>query len=318
MKKSLLFIALLNFSFVFSQCTISGADQIQVGERQNYTAEIRADYAPNSYQWIYLDQKIIPQSEVDQNFLIAKGSDLGKSMLTLEIKNAKGKIKCQKEITVIAPIANVFQETSNCNDIVSFKEIKISNETVVFEPNSSEGKYTYNWVVSYRSGKKDLSDQKSGKFTYSNQDLIDQVELVIKDGKCSKKITKTYDTNFWYSLEIKNVESKINSQKETTVIAPIPNVLPAASASNCNIDSFKEIKISNETVVFEPNSPEGKYTCNWIVSYRSGKKELSDQKSGKFTYSNQDVIDQVELVIKEGKCSKKITKTYNTNFWYFF
>ena len=199
MKKNVLLFSLLSFSMAFSQCTISGADQIQVGERQNYTAELPADYVPSSYEWIYLDQKIIPQIDLNQNFLVAKGSDLGKSMLTLEIKNANGKIKCQKAITVIAPLTNVFPAAPNCDiKIDGFTEVRVSNETVVFEPSSSEGKYTYNWIVTYRSGKKELSTQKSGKFSYSNQNVIDQVELELKEGRCSKKITKPYDTNFWY------------------------------------------------------------------------------------------------------------------------
>lgn len=199
MKKNVVLFALFSFALGFSQCTISGADEIQVGERVKYTAEITADVSSNAYEWVYLDQKIIPEGNLNQKSLTVKGSDLGKSKLSLEIKNETETLKCQKVITVIAPKTNLSPNSSSCDlKVDGFIEKRISNDTVVFEPLTAETKYSYNWIVTYRSGKKETSANKAGSFNYSNQNIIDQVELEIKEGYCSKKLSKAYDTNFWY------------------------------------------------------------------------------------------------------------------------
>ncbi|MEC5158353.1 hypothetical protein [Chryseobacterium sp. MP_3.2] len=199
MKKTLVFYALCSFSLGFSQCTISGADEIQVGERVNYTAEISADDASNIYEWVYLDQKLIPEGSLNEKSLTVKGSDLGKSMLTLKVKSGSGNVKCHKTVNVIAPTTNLSPNSSSCDlKVDAFIEKRISNNTVVFEPVTSETQYSYTWIVTYRNGKKESSGNKAGKFNYSNQNVIDQVQLEIKEGYCSKKVSKVYDTNFWY------------------------------------------------------------------------------------------------------------------------
>ena len=63
MKKILFLTVLLNSIFAFSQCTITGADQLQVGERQVYTATNSEADCESCYQWTYLDQKIILESD---------------------------------------------------------------------------------------------------------------------------------------------------------------------------------------------------------------------------------------------------------------
>lgn len=200
MKKLLLFLAVLNFSLAFSQCTITGADQVQVGERQNYTAEASADSSPNAYEWIYLDQKMIPQSDLNQNILTVKGSVPGKSVLSLEIKTAVGPSKCEKSIEVIAPLSVALDiNAQKCDiDIDAFKEVRVSDTNVAFEAIAPVNSFNYQWTVHYRNGSKKVSNDKVGKFDFSNENVIDQVELKIIDKKCTKKISKSYNHNFWY------------------------------------------------------------------------------------------------------------------------
>jgi len=199
MKKNLLFLAILNFSFAFSQCTISGADEVQVGERQIYTAEIMADELENSYEWIYLDQKVIPEGDLLQKSLIVKGSVPGTSVLSLQITKNKDRVKCQKTIKVIAPKSTVFPGEPNCDiKVLSFSETRTSNSSVVFEPDYIDKNYSYKWIVTYRSGRVENSAESKGTFKYANDNVIDKVELHIVAGLCSKNIVKPYETNFWY------------------------------------------------------------------------------------------------------------------------
>ena len=200
MKKLLFLFAVLNFSFAISQCTIIGADQIQVGERQDFTAEISADSTANGYEWIYMDQKMIPQSELNQNSLTVRGSVPGKSVLSLEIKTAAGISKCQKSVAVIAPLSVTLDANAQkCNiEIDDFKEVRISNSKVAFEAIAPNNNLTFEWTVHYRNGSKKVSTEKVGAFDFSNENVIDQVELGIADKKCTKKILKTYNHNFWY------------------------------------------------------------------------------------------------------------------------
>lgn len=200
MKKLLLLFTILNFSFAFSQCTINGADQVQVGERQDYTAEVSADFSANAYEWIYLDQKVIPQSDLNQNVLTVRGSVPGKSVLSLELKSSSGISKCQKTIEVIAPLSVALDvNAQKCNiEIDAFKEVRVSDTTVAFEAVAAENNFSYQWTVHYRNGSKKVSKDKVGSFDFSNDNVIDQVELGISDKKCTKKIVKSYNHNFWY------------------------------------------------------------------------------------------------------------------------
>lgn len=200
MKKLLFLLAVLNFSFAISQCTITGADQVQVGEKQTYSVEVLKDLPANSYEWIYMDQKMIPQSDLNQNVLTVKGSVPGKSVLSSEIKTAAGTSKCEKSIEVIAPLSLALDiNAQKCNiEIDAFKEVRVSDTSVAFEAIAPENRFNYQWTVNYRNGSKKVSNEKVGTFDFSNEKVIDLVELNITDKKCTKKISKTYNHNFWY------------------------------------------------------------------------------------------------------------------------
>lgn len=200
MKKILLIGFLFIFTGLFAQCTITGADQIQVGEKQQYSADNASADCVDCYDWSYMDQKIILEGNTYLNPLTIKGAVQGNATLSLEIKTPTGTSKCKKSIQVIAPTSKVLDvNAQKCNiEIDGFKEIRNSDNVVMFEPAGSENKLTYQWTVTYRNGSKKVSNEKLGKFDFSNENVIDSVELSVSDRGCNKKISKTYNSNFWY------------------------------------------------------------------------------------------------------------------------
>lgn len=200
MKKILLIGFLFIFAGLFAQCNITGADQIQVGVRQQYSAENAIADCVDCYDWSYMDQKIILEGNTHINPLTIKGAVQGNAILSLEIKTVTGTSKCKKSIQVIAPTSKVLDvNAQKCNiEIDGFKEIRNSDNVVMFEPAASESKLTYQWTVTYRNGSKKVSNEKLGKFDFSNENVIDSVELSVSDRGCNKKTAKTYHSNFWY------------------------------------------------------------------------------------------------------------------------
>lgn len=201
MKKILFILALLNFGLAFSQCTITGADQLQVGERQVYTAtNSDATECLDCYQWTYLDQKILLESDTKKNDLTVKGAVPGSALLSLEIKTKDGKSKCEKLIKVIAPTSNILtNDNVKCDIGVSaFKEVRATDKKVAFEPETAETNLSYIWTVTYRNGDIKKSAEKKPQFDYSNEHVIDKVEMEVFLDRCSTKISKSYNSNFWY------------------------------------------------------------------------------------------------------------------------
>lgn len=200
MKKFLFIITLFAYHFASSQCTISGSDIIEVGSRQTYQATDVDFSCTDCFQWTYLDQKVLLENDTNGKEITLKGAVPGEAILSLEVAAKDGNLKCQKSITVIAPTTNLVPgETEKCEIPVQvFKEIKIEGDKVQFEPEAAEGKLTYLWTVTYRNGTIKTSAKKIAQFDYSMQSVIDSVELLIKKDVCTKKIAKSYDTNFWY------------------------------------------------------------------------------------------------------------------------
>lgn len=199
MKKFLFFLAVLNFSFASSQCTIDGADQLQVGERQVYKATTAAAPCENCYEWIYLDQKVLLENGTHQSEITLKGAVPGEAVLNLELKTKNGKTKCKKMVKVIAPTSNILPgDSAKCDlPVEAFKEIRAGDHQVVFEPETSDTNYTYLWTVTYRDGSQKTSSDRKARFSYMGS-VIDNVEMKVTFEKCTKKISKNYDTNFWY------------------------------------------------------------------------------------------------------------------------
>ncbi|MDP2453461.1 MULTISPECIES: hypothetical protein [unclassified Kaistella] len=200
MKKILLIGFLFIFAGLFAQCNITGADQIQVGERQQYSAENAIADCVDCYDWSYMDQKIILEGNTHINPLTIKGAVQGNAILSLEIKTVTGTSKCKKSIQVIAPTSKVLDvNAQKCNiEIDAFKEVRISDTNVVLEAIAPNNNFNYQWTVHYRNGSKKVSNEKVGTFAFSNEKGIDLVELNVTGKQCIKKISKTYNHNFWY------------------------------------------------------------------------------------------------------------------------
>ena len=200
MKKFLFAITLLNFSFGFAQCTITGADQLQVGERQIYTATSSDPECADCYRWSYMDQKILLESDTQKNDLTIKGAVPGEALLSLEIKTKNGTVKCDKLIKVIAPTSNILtNDNVKCDiGVTSFKEVRVADNKVSFEPENTDKNLSYSWTVFYRGGTIKKSTDKKPQFDYSDNHVIDKVEMEVFLNRCSTKFSKSYDTNFWY------------------------------------------------------------------------------------------------------------------------
>lgn len=199
MKKTLFYLMLL-FPLAFSaQCSITGADTVQVGERQQYTAE-DANACANCYQWTYPDQKIFLEGETTAATLTVKGAVPGTAVLSLKINDGNRTRRCKKILTVIAPLENsISPEATRC-DLPDFTitEKRLSDTEVEFSADVLPKDFTAHWTATYRNGDTRNAEGEIPKFPYSNGQPIDKVELHLKQGKCSKKITKIYDSNFWY------------------------------------------------------------------------------------------------------------------------
>ncbi len=107
---------------------------------------------------------------------------------------------------------------------------------------------------------------------------------------------------------------------KTIKIAEADKVSTEPDAANCEIpeSAISEKRISDTVVEFATDPVQPNFTYRWTVTYKSGEKKTISGKSSQFSFSHQNVINAVELEIFVNKCSKKITKTYYDNFWYFF
>ncbi|WP_027377114.1 hypothetical protein [Kaistella palustris] len=200
MKKLFILFAVLGFYFGFSQCKISGPAQIQVGETLRYSAENAVLNCAGCFEWTYPDQKIFLVGDTKSNMINIKGAVPGNAVLSLTVKTPKSQQKCKKSIDVIAaePVA-ISADATKCNFPVEvINEKRAGNDRVSFEPENATDSYEYRWTVYYRNGDTKVLTDKVPQFQFSNQHTIDKVELELTLNRCTQKITKTYDRNFWY------------------------------------------------------------------------------------------------------------------------
>lgn len=74
MEKFLLFFAVSSFGISSAQCTITGAETIEVGEKQIYKVTGQGVVCADCYEWSYPDQKIIFEGETNKSEIKVKGS----------------------------------------------------------------------------------------------------------------------------------------------------------------------------------------------------------------------------------------------------
>ena len=200
MKNFLLFSAILNFTILFSQCTITGPETIEVGEKQVYKVTGQVEVCADCYEWIYLDEKIIFEGDTNKNEVKIKGSVPGDAVFSAAINSKNNPLKCNKQIKIIEPTTKFRAgDTEKCDIPVEvFNEKRSSEKIIVFEAETTEKNYTYLWTVTYRDGTKKTSSNQKGEFEVTNNHVIDQMELQVSLNGCTKKISKSYHVNFWY------------------------------------------------------------------------------------------------------------------------
>lgn len=187
---------------LISQCTISGPDQIQIGERQVYKAESTTVNCENCFEWTHLDQKIILETATDRNPLTVKGTVIGDAVLSLKIILPDEVLNCSKVIKVIEPTSTIIDNSPKCIiEVESIIEKVIAENQVVFEANVPEDNFPFHWKVFYRNGTQTVSELQKPTFEFSVENPIDKVELMVGTNKCNKYIVKKYHEFFWFFLQ---------------------------------------------------------------------------------------------------------------------
>lgn len=199
MKKFLLLFAVWN-GILSAQCTITGAEAIEVGEKQIYKVTGQGDVCADCFEWIYPDQKIIFEGETNKSEIKVKGSVPGDAVFSVKINSKNIPLKCSKQIKVIEP-ATKFRagDIEKCEiPVTDFKEIKVGDKKVAFEAETADENYTYLWTAFYRDGTQKTSTDRKPQFEVTNDHVIDKVEVQVTLKTCTKKISKSYHSNFWY------------------------------------------------------------------------------------------------------------------------
>lgn len=89
---------------------------------------------------------------------------------------------------------------------------------------------------------------------------------------------------------------------------------------NCDIaiNSFREVKYSENIVTFFPSDINNEYKYTWTVSYSTGEQKTSTEKIPQFPYMKENEITSVKVKIVSSKCMKDLGKSYDNNYWKFF
>lgn len=200
MKNLLCFLALFIFGFISAQCVITGADQLQVGEKQVYTVALDSGSCEDCYRWSHEGQNIIFESGTRISEVTLKGAVPGKAIVNLNLKLPRGSQKCEKVISVIAPLTSILiPATKDCDiRVEGIKEFKSGSNTVTFEAGETGSDQAYMWTVTYRSGVTKSSRATSPQFDFSDNNVISSVALQVTTKNCARTLSKNYHDNFWY------------------------------------------------------------------------------------------------------------------------
>ena len=151
---------------------------------------------------MYLNPVILKKNFINNSYIFFSLKILVKKRFKNQRKiNSKNSpLKCSKQIKVIEPTTNFRAgDTEKCEiPVEAFKEIKVGEKKVAFEAESAEENYTYLWTAFYRDGTQKTSTDRKPQFDVTNDHVIDRLELQITLKSCTKKILKSYHSNFWY------------------------------------------------------------------------------------------------------------------------
>ncbi len=213
MKNLFLALALFTFTGAFSQCTISGADQIKVGEIQSYSADNSVAQCEDCHLWAMERGAATLSGLVKKKTITVKGLAPGQANLGVTVVTADGEVKCSKTIDVTEnqlgetteevgnPLIGEVKpqgQSSGCDvDFSEFAEVKNSDEMVSFVPLNTDKQYKYEWTAVYVNGDQKIKTAKNPSFIYSKGNGIIHLTLVVTSASCTRTIQKRYQPNFW-------------------------------------------------------------------------------------------------------------------------
>lgn len=213
MKNLFLALALFTFTGAFSQCEISGADQLKVGEIQSYSVDNSVAQCEDCHLWSMVRGAGTLSGLVKKKTISVKGLVAGQATLNVNVATADGDVKCSKTIEVLE---NQGQETTKegvnpligevpsqgqspaCDvDFSEFVEVKNSDEMVTFVPLNTDKQYKYEWTAIYVNGEQKVQNEKNPSFIYSKGNGIIHLTLIVTSASCTRTIQKSYQPNFW-------------------------------------------------------------------------------------------------------------------------
>lgn len=198
MKKILLLLTFLSFTYGFAQCYIEGNSSITVGETETYTLKNNAGQCTDCHHWSTFARNVTLQGDVKQSIIKVNAHGAGQFILSMDMLSPRGKVQCSKVIDVVPkPSAEIYNSPVCDIGTEGFKEVKISDGTVSFVPSKAETHLKYEWTAEYDNGEKKISAESAAQFAYSKEKGIRSVSLKVYTSKCMRTFTKTYDANYW-------------------------------------------------------------------------------------------------------------------------
>lgn len=199
MKKTLVFYALIVFSFSFSQCYIQGNDTMKVSESGTFSVMNATAECADCYSWEIIGNNATFEGDTKQSTVKILPNSGGNFILTATLKSAKGNKECSKNIAISNNVAlDPNAISSNCDITwIDYKEKKNTEDDVIFESAVKNEKYQFSWIVTYDNGDVKTSTLPTPNFKFSKENGIAKVVTKISTVKCTRTFTKNYDATFW-------------------------------------------------------------------------------------------------------------------------
>lgn len=182
----------------------------------------------------------------------------------------------------------------------------LDEETYDVAPEAAQCKECHLWTsignnTSIIGGNK-LSSIKIKANSAGNQ--VISLSILTQQGlvQCSKNI------NILNNEEMGTPKNSYSVQPSNTNVTP------------CDIDinNYKEVKYSENTVSLFPSNIDNNYKYQWTVTYENGEQMKSTEKVAQFPFTKERSITSIKLQIVSKKCIKGLSKTYGTDYWKLF
>ena len=119
-------------------------------------------------------------------------------------------------------------------------------------------------------------------------------------------------------MDMLSPRGKVQCSKVIDVVPKPSAEIYNSPACDIGLDSFKEVKISDEVVSFVPAKTERSLKYEWTAVYDNGNEIKSAEHTPQFSYSKENGIKTLMLRVTSSKCMRTFTKTYDANYWRFY